>query len=74
MSDFVYSDMTYCTLCDRYFPGEEARAQHVQVSTNHPRCDTCDRRFANKNSLYTVLADAISPFTSQALRQAATPM
>ncbi|GJE86487.1 RING-type domain-containing protein [Phanerochaete sordida] len=51
MSDFVYSDMTYCTLCDRYFPGEEARAQHVQVSINHPRCDTCNRRFANKNSL-----------------------
>ncbi|EKM56502.1 uncharacterized protein PHACADRAFT_253670 [Phanerochaete carnosa HHB-10118-sp] len=51
MSDFVYSDLTYCTLCDRYFPGEEARAQHVQVSPNHPRCDTCNRRFANKNSL-----------------------
>lgn len=51
MSDFVYSDLTYCTLCDRYFPGEDARAQHVQVSANHPRCDTCNRRFANKNSL-----------------------
>lgn len=48
---YVYSDMTYCTLCDRYFPGEEARAQHVQYSTNHPKCDKCDRRFANKNSL-----------------------
>lgn len=54
MSDFVYSDLTYCTLCDRYFPGEEARAQHVQVSPNHPRCDTCNRRFANKNSLRNV--------------------
>lgn len=27
---------------------------HVQYSTNHPKCDTCDRRFANKNSLRNV--------------------
>ncbi|THG95182.1 hypothetical protein EW026_g6423 [Hermanssonia centrifuga] len=51
MSDILYSDMTYCTLCDRYFPGEEARAQHVQLALNHPECNTCERRFANKNSL-----------------------
>ncbi|KAJ3535014.1 hypothetical protein NM688_g7040 [Phlebia brevispora] len=51
MADVLYADMTYCTLCDRYFPGEEARAQHVQLSSNHPKCNTCDRRFANKNSL-----------------------
>ncbi|KAL6301401.1 hypothetical protein BKA93DRAFT_738757 [Sparassis latifolia] len=51
MSDLLYADMTYCSLCDRYFPGEEARAQHVQLSPNHPRCELCHRRFANKNSL-----------------------
>lgn len=54
MSGYFYSDMSYCTLCDRYFPGEEARAAHVQLSSNHPKCDTCDRRFANKNSLRNV--------------------
>ncbi|KAI0945687.1 hypothetical protein AcW1_001849 [Taiwanofungus camphoratus] len=51
MSDLLYADMTYCSLCDRYFPGEEARAQHVQLSPNHPQCERCNRRFANKNSL-----------------------
>ncbi|KAF7796142.1 hypothetical protein EIP86_007316 [Pleurotus ostreatoroseus] len=51
MADIYYADMSYCTLCDRYFPGDEARAQHVQLSSNHPKCNTCDRRFANKNSL-----------------------
>ena len=54
MPDVLYVDMAYCTLCDRYFPGAEARASHVQLSTNHPRCATCDRRFANKNSLRNV--------------------
>lgn len=47
-------DMTYCTLCDHYFPGNDARAQHVQLSTNHPRCETCDKRFPNGNSLRNV--------------------
>ncbi|KAH9943530.1 putative zinc-finger-containing protein [Amylocystis lapponica] len=51
MSEVVYADMTYCSLCDRYFPGDEARSEHVQHSPNHPKCDRCDRRFANKNSL-----------------------
>lgn len=55
MSDLLYADMTYCSLCDRYFPGEEARAQHVQLSPNHPQCERCNRRFANKNSLRNVL-------------------
>ena len=54
MADIYYADMSYCTLCDRYFPGDEARAQHVQLSSNHPKCNTCDRRFANKNSLRNV--------------------
>jgi len=49
--EFLYTDMEYCTLCDRYFPGEAARAQHVQVSLNHPFCAPCNRRFANKHSL-----------------------
>lgn len=49
--DLLYADMTYCSLCDRYFPGDEARAQHVQLSTNHPKCERCNRRFANRNSL-----------------------
>lgn len=52
--DIVYLDMAYCTLCDRYFPGSDARRHHVQVSTNHPKCDTCDRRFANMNALRNV--------------------
>lgn len=54
MSDFVYADMSYCSLCDRYFPGDEARAAHVQMSANHPKCELCDRRFANRNSLRNV--------------------
>lgn len=54
MSDLLYVDLTYCTLCDRYFPGSDARRHHVQVSSNHPKCDTCNRRFANKNSLRNV--------------------
>ena len=64
MEDLLYADMTYCTLCDRYFPGEEARAQHVQLSSNHPKCDICDRRFANKNSLRNVIPSARSSFPS----------
>jgi len=51
MSELLYADMKYCSLCDRYFPGDEARAEHVQVSPNHPKCTKCDRRFANMNSL-----------------------
>ncbi|EMD34740.1 hypothetical protein CERSUDRAFT_97322 [Gelatoporia subvermispora B] len=51
MSDILYVDMAYCSLCDRYFPSSEARANHVHLSTNHPRCTTCNRRFANKASL-----------------------
>lgn len=54
MSDLLYVDLAYCTLCDRYFPGDDARRHHVQVSPNHPKCETCNRRFANKNSLRNV--------------------
>ncbi|CAL1708641.1 unnamed protein product [Somion occarium] len=51
MADVLYSDLSYCSACDRYFPGDEARAEHVQMSTKHPKCDRCERRFANMNSL-----------------------
>lgn len=52
--DIVYSTDSYCSLCDFYFPSLEARAEHVDISSNHPRCDTCDRRFLNKNILRNV--------------------
>ncbi|KAI0790544.1 hypothetical protein C8Q75DRAFT_122384 [Abortiporus biennis] len=51
MSEYTYAEMSYCSLCDRYFPGEEARAAHVQTSANHPLCEPCNKRFANRNSL-----------------------
>ncbi|TCD68877.1 hypothetical protein EIP91_009592 [Steccherinum ochraceum] len=47
----VYADLSYCSLCDRYFPTKEARAIHVEFAANHPQCETCDKRFANGNSL-----------------------
>ncbi|KZT08029.1 uncharacterized protein LAESUDRAFT_736205 [Laetiporus sulphureus 93-53] len=51
MSDVLFIEAVYCSLCDRYFPSDEARAEHVQHSNNHPQCVACNRRFANKNSL-----------------------
>ncbi|KAJ7288382.1 putative zinc-finger-containing protein [Mycena rebaudengoi] len=42
---------TYCAACDKYFPSEAARAEHIQSSPAHPRCAHCDRRFLNKNIL-----------------------
>ncbi|CCM01219.1 uncharacterized protein FIBRA_03267 [Fibroporia radiculosa] len=59
MTDVLYASMLYCSLCDRYFPGEEARAQHVQVSSNHPLCEPCNRRFANKNTLRNHLVTSL---------------
>ncbi|KAI0634797.1 hypothetical protein C8Q77DRAFT_1156184 [Trametes polyzona] len=53
----VQRDLCYCSLCDRYFPDEELRDQHVLFSPNHPKCEKCDIRFANGNALrahYTI--------------------
>ncbi|KAJ6619438.1 hypothetical protein B0H10DRAFT_2163883 [Mycena sp. CBHHK59/15] len=53
MSDFIpHSDReTYCARCDMYFISEQQRSEHVQSSSNHPRCKQCDRRFLNKKTL-----------------------
>ncbi|RDX54813.1 hypothetical protein OH76DRAFT_1340995 [Lentinus brumalis] len=46
-----YNVVCYCSLCDQYFPGVEARAAHVQFTTNHPKCEKCNTRYANGNAL-----------------------
>ncbi|KAF8075833.1 putative zinc-finger-containing protein [Lyophyllum atratum] len=51
MSDFEYSNESYCAICDLYFSSVEDRAEHVEDSADHPRCDTCKRRFLNGNNL-----------------------
>ncbi|KAA1472991.1 hypothetical protein DENSPDRAFT_881688 [Dentipellis sp. KUC8613] len=52
----LFVDMSYCAMCDKYFPTADARAQHVQMSKNHPECGPCKRRFSNKNALRTHFA------------------
>lgn len=52
--DVVYSEDTYCTLCDMYFPTHASRREHIQSSRYHPICEKCDRRFLNLNSLRSV--------------------
>ena len=54
MSGLLYADMSYCSICDRYFPGEDAKMHHIQISPNHPKCETCNKRFANKHALRNV--------------------
>ena len=49
-----YVEVTYCSLCDQYFPTIEARAAHVQHATNHPKCEKCNTRYANGNALRNV--------------------
>ncbi len=49
-----YNAVCYCSLCDEYFPGVEARAAHVQFTTNHPKCEKCNTRYANGNALRNV--------------------
>ena len=56
----VYADTYYCSLCDRYFPTIEARTDHLQFAPKHPRCDKCDKRFANLNSLRNVRSTAFA--------------
>ncbi|OJT12720.1 hypothetical protein TRAPUB_10748 [Trametes pubescens] len=54
---YVDNDLCYCSLCDRYFPDEEVRANHVRYALNHPKCNKCELRFANGNALrvhYTI--------------------
>jgi len=43
---------SYCSLCDMYFPKEEDLANHIQVSTRHPWCNKCSRRFPTKIGLH----------------------
>ncbi|CDO71197.1 hypothetical protein BN946_scf184845.g68 [Trametes cinnabarina] len=50
-SYIVDSSLYYCSLCDRYFPDALARAQHLHFARNHPKCEKCNVRFANGNSL-----------------------
>jgi E3 ubiquitin-protein ligase RFWD3 len=54
MSDLQYSTESYCAICDLYFVSPNERGEHVSNSLNHPRCETCDRRFLNKNILRNV--------------------
>lgn len=55
MPDYIVdNDSCYCSLCDQYFTTEESRTAHIQYSPNHPRCETCNTRFANGNSLRVV--------------------
>lgn len=51
---YVDNDLCYCSLCDRYFPDEELRANHVRYALNHPKCNKCEIRFANGNALRVV--------------------
>ncbi|KAI0777358.1 hypothetical protein BD413DRAFT_468178 [Trametes elegans] len=54
---YVDDSLYYCSLCDKYFPTIEARSDHLQWATNHPKCDKCNIHFANLNSLrnhYTI--------------------
>ena len=56
MSDIPihYEQTYYCAICDRYFISAELRDDHVQCSTNHPKCEDCDRRFPNMNAMRNV--------------------
>ncbi len=44
----------HCERCSTSFPSRNARDIHVQRSENHPKCDKCDRRFANEQALRVV--------------------
>lgn len=43
----TYANLSLCVPCNEYFPSEEAKMIHVQMSEKHPRCDKCDERFVN---------------------------
>ena len=53
-NDLVCADKVYCSLCDKYFHTLEGRADHLRWATNHPRCEKCNLRFMNLNSLRNV--------------------
>ncbi|KAF7353669.1 RING-type domain-containing protein [Mycena venus] len=48
-------DVKYCSLCDAYFYSAEMLKAHLQSSSRHPQCTTCNKRFLNNNSLRNVL-------------------
>ncbi|KAK7035756.1 RING-type domain-containing protein [Favolaschia claudopus] len=47
-------DIKYCSLCDAYFYSAEMLRAHVQGSSRHAQCTTCNKRYLNKNSLRNV--------------------